>query len=133
MATDLDIGSATNSIILLVSADLGQFHADLNGIANEQVDGSVRRAQFGQTLSVSHPWGKVTLDGELWHFSQPLTHGNAVGNLWAVSYPLKKNLVVDSGFERGLTGTSTQWGGFAGFTYLLPHRLWRVHKTQSQP
>jgi hypothetical protein len=132
-ATDLDIGSADNSAILLVSTDLGQFHFDINGMANEQVDGAVRRAQFGQTLSISHPLGKVTIAGELWHFSQPLTNGNAAGNLWAVSYPVKKNLVVDSGFEHGLTGTSTQWEGFAGFTFLLPHRLWRVNKSQSQP
>ena len=131
-ATDFDMGSANNSAILLVSTDLGQFHFDINGMVNEQVDGAVRRAQFGQTLSVSHPLGKVTIAGELWHFSQPLTHGNAAGSLWAVSYPLKKNLVVDSGFEHGLTGTSTQWEGFAGFTYLLPHRLWRARKSQSQ-
>ena len=132
-ATDLDMGSADNSAILLVSTDVGQFHFDINGMVNEQVDGVVRRAQFGQTLSVSHPFGKVTLAGELWHFSQPLTRGNAVGNLWAVSYPVKKNLVVDAGFEHGLTGTSTQWEGFAGFTYLLPHRLWRTRRIQNQP
>lgn len=132
-ATDLDIGSATNSVLLLVSTDLGKLHFDINGIANEQVDAAVRRAQFGQTLSVSHPLGKVTLAGEFWHFSQPLTHGNAAGNLWAVSYPPKKNLVLDAGFEHGLTGTSTQWEGFAGFTYLLPHRLWRSRKTNRQP
>ena len=132
-ATDLDIGSATNSMVLLVSTDLGKFHFDINGIVNEQVDAAVRRAQFGQTLSVSHPIGKVTLAGEFWHFSQPLTRGNAAGNLWAVSYPLKKNLVIDAGFEHGLTGSSTQWEGFAGFTYLLPHRLWRARKPSRQP
>jgi hypothetical protein len=132
-ATDLDMGSANNSAILLVSTDLGQFHFDINGMANEQVDSPVRRAQFGQTLSISHPLGKVTIAAELWHFSQPLTHGNAAGNLWAVSYPVKKNLVVDTGFEHGLTSTSTQWEGFAGFTYLLPHRLWRARRTSSHP
>jgi hypothetical protein len=131
-ATDFDIGSADNSLTLLVSTDFAGFHFDINAMANEQVNGAVRRAQFGQTLSISHPVGKVTIAGELWHFSQPLTHGNAVGNLWAVSYPIKKNLVVDSGLQRGLTGTSTQWEGFAGFTYLLPHRLWRARKTQSR-
>jgi hypothetical protein len=47
--------------------------------------------------------------------------------LWAVSYPIRKNLVVDAGFDHGLTSSSTQWEGFAGFTYLLPHRLWRSH------
>ena len=127
-ATDLDMGSANNSTIVLVSTDLGKIHFDINGMANEQVDGAVRRAQFGETLSVSHPLGAFTVAGELWHFSQPLTHGNAAGNLWALSYPFKKNLVADAGFERGLTSTSTQWEGFAGFTYLLPHRLWRARK-----
>lgn len=131
-ATDLDMGSADNSAILLVSTDLGQFHFDINGMVNEQVDGAVRRAQFGQTLSVSHPLGKVTIAGELWHFSQPFTPGNAIGNLWAISYPLKKNLVLDAGFEHGLTGTSTQWEGFAGFTYLLPRKLWKARKGQTQ-
>jgi len=130
-ATDLDMGSADNSAILLVSTDLGQFHFDINGMANEQVDAPVRRAQFGQTLSISHPLGKVTIAAELWHFSQPFTHGNVAGNLWSVSYALKKNLIVDVGFEHGLTSTSTQWEGFAGFTYLLPHRLWRERKTPS--
>ena len=32
--------------------------------------------------------------------------------------------LLDAGFDRGLTHTSTQWEAFCGFTYLLPHRLW---------
>jgi hypothetical protein len=52
---------------------------------------------------------------------------NAIGNLWAISYPLKPNLIVDCGFNHGFTSSSTQWEGFAGFTYLLPHRLWNSH------
>jgi len=125
-APDIDIGTAKNSVILLVSTDAAGFHFDINGIASEQSDDGVRRVQFGQTLSVSHPIGKVTIAGELWHFSQPLSRSNAVGNLWAASYPLRKNLVADAGFNHGLTSTSTQWEGFAGFTYLLPHRLWQT-------
>ena len=125
-APDIDIGTARNTAILLVSADMAGFHFDVNGMASEQPGNAVRRAQFGQTLSVSHPLGKVTIAGEMWHFSQPLIRGNAVGNLWAVSYAPRKNIVVDAGFEHGLTSTSTQWEGFAGFTYVLPHRLWRV-------
>jgi hypothetical protein len=125
-AADIDIGSAKNTGILLVSMDATGFHFDINGLVSEQADAGIRRAQFGQTVSVSHPLGPVTIGGELWHFSQPLIRGNAVGNLWCVSYALRKNLVVDAGFNRGLTSTSTQWEGFAGFTYLLPHRLWRA-------
>lgn len=125
-APDIDIGTANRSGVLLVSLDAGGFHFDINGLANEQKAGGVRRAQFGQTLSVSRTYGKWTYSGELWHFSQPLTHGNAAGSLWAASYEMRRNLVVDAGFNRGLTSTSTQWEGFAGFTYLLPHRLWRA-------
>jgi hypothetical protein len=127
-APELDIGTFRNSVLLLVSGDLPGVHFDINGIVTEQADANVRRAQFGQTLSVSHAIGKLTVAGELWHFTQPLIRGNAVGNLWAVSYELRKNIVADAGFDHGLTGTSTDWEGFAGFTYLLPHRLWPARK-----
>lgn len=127
-APDIDIGTPEHSVILLISDDLFGFHFDLNGMFNEQLDDHVGRAQFGQTISISHPLKKFTIAAELWHFTQPFSNGNAVGNLWAVSYPVRKNLVVDCGFNRGLTSTSTQWEGFAGFTYLLPHRLWPREK-----
>jgi hypothetical protein len=126
-APEIDIGTFRQSALFLVSDDLAGFHFDINGIFSEQAEGTVRRGQFGQTLSVSHPLGLFTIAGEIWHFTQPLTNGNAVGNLWALSYPIRKNLVVDAGVNHGLTSTSTQWEGFAGFTYVLPHRLWRSH------
>ncbi len=123
-APDLDIGSFRNSALLLISADVKGFHYDTNYIFNEVANGAVRRAQFGQTLSVSHPlWKKFGISGEIWHFTQPFLHGNAVGNLWAVNYNARKNLVFDFGFQHGITSTSAQWEAFAGFTYLLPHKL----------
>jgi len=127
-APEVDIGTFRQSALILVSEDLGGFHVDVNGIFSEQVEGAVRRCQFGQTLSVSHPLRGVTIAGELWHFTQPLTQGNAVGMLWSASYPLRKNIVLDAGFNHGLTSSSTQWEGFAGFTYVLPRRLWRARK-----
>jgi hypothetical protein len=127
-APDTDIGSFHRSALFLLSEDFGRFHVDMNGVFSEQTGNGVRRGQFGQTLSISHPLGRFTAAGELWHFTQPLTHGNAVGNLWALSYTAKKNLVFDAGLDRGLTSSSTQWEGFAGLTYLLPHRLWRSQK-----
>jgi hypothetical protein len=122
---ELDFGSPRNSLLLLASADVKGFHYDANAIFNEQTQGVVHRGQFGQTLSISHPIiGKLSLSAEIWHFTQPFLHGNAVGNLWAVSYAARKTLVFDAGFNRGLTSTSTHWEEFVGFTYLLPHRLW---------
>lgn len=121
---DLDIGSARNSALLLVSADVKGFHYDTNYFFNEVVETAVHRAQFGQTLSVSHSLGKkFGVTGEIWHFSQPFLRSNAVGNLWALNYNLRKNLVFDGGFDRGLTSTSTRWEVFAGFTYLLPYKI----------
>jgi Putative MetA-pathway of phenol degradation len=121
---DLDIGNARDSALLLLSADVKGFHYDTNFFFNQVIDSAVHRAQFGQTLSVSHPlWRKVGLSGEIWHFTQPFLRSNAVGSLWALNYNLRRNLVLDAGFNRGLTSTSTRWEVFTGFTYLLPHKL----------
>ena len=127
-APELDIGTFRQSGTILLSDDLYGFHIDANGILAEQITGAVHRAQFGQTLSVSHPLGRFTGSSEIWHFSQPFLRGNAVGNLWAVSHAVRRNLVVDAGFDHGLTHTSTHWEIFLGFTYLLPHRLWPDHR-----
>lgn len=122
---EVDFGSPRNSLLLLVSADVKGFHYDANAIFNEQTKEVMHRVQFGQTLSISHPIvGKLSLSGELWHFTQPFLRGHAVGNLWAVSYAARKTLVFDAGFNRGLTSTSTHWEAFVGFSYLFPHRLW---------
>ncbi len=124
-APEVDIGTFRQNGIFLVSGDLWGFHFDANGIASEQIESKVRRLQFGQTLSVSHPFRRFTISGEIWHFSQPFLNSNAMGNLWAVAYTIRSNLVVDIGFDHGLTRTSTQWEAFLGFTYLLPHRIWK--------
>ena len=125
-APELDLGTFVQSGTILLSDDAYGFHFDLNGLALEQQDDAtkVRRAQFAQTLAVSHPFKKVTVSSEIWHFAQPLTKGMAVGTLSSVSYAVHKNVVLDGGFDHGLTRTSTQWETFVGFTYLLPKRLW---------
>jgi hypothetical protein len=125
-APELDYGSPTNSFLLLASADVMGFHYDANAIFTELVQEPVRRAQYGQTLSISHALpGRFSLSGEIWHFTQPFLRGNAVGNLWAIGYTARKTLVLDAGFNRGLTGTSTRWEAFVGFTYLLPHGIFK--------
>lgn len=123
-APEFDYGSPTNSAMILASADVKGFHYDANAIFTELVQGPVRRAQFGQSLSISHalPWN-FSLSGEIWHFTQPYLRSNAIGNLWAAGYTVNPRLVLDAGFDRGLTGTSTRWEAFAGFTYLLPRKL----------
>jgi len=123
-APELDIGTNRQSGTILLSNDMAGFHFDANFIVTEQTEFGTRRAQIGQTISISHQLKKFTISGELWHFTQPYFASNAVGNLWAVSYPIRRNLVIDGGFDHGITSTSTHWEEFVGFTYLLPHRLW---------
>jgi hypothetical protein len=89
-------------------------------------DGGAPEFDYGRR-TISHRFlRRFTLSGEIWHFTQPFLKSNAVGNLWAISYSARKTLVFDAGFNHGLTGTSTSWEGFVGFTYLFPHRLWKV-------
>jgi hypothetical protein len=121
---EVDLGAPRSSLLLLLSGDVIGFHYDANALANELEENATRRFQSGQTLSISHPLKGVTISGEIWHFTQPFAKGHAIGNLWAISYPMRRNLVIDGGFDRGLTSTSTQWEAFVGFTYLLPRRLW---------
>ena len=125
-APDLDIGSSLQGAVVLFSLDAGKIHADINGLVDEQRGSGFRRAQYGQTIAVSRSFGRWTPAGEIWHFTQPLLNSNAVGDLWSLSYTLRPNLVFDAGVDHRLTHTATQWEGFAGFTYLLPHRLWRA-------
>ena len=125
-APNLDFGSPTDSFLLLASGDWGKLHFDTNVIFNRMADHGVLRPQYGQTLSLSHPLrGRWSASGEIWHFTQPFLHASATGTLWALGFAQRRNLVWDGGFDRGLTGTSTHWEAFAGFTYLLPRRLWR--------
>ena len=83
-APDLDTGSFQNSLQLLASADVKGFHYDTNYIFDEVVNGAVRRAQFGQTLSVSHPLGtKFGISGKILAlhsaFSTRQCHRQSVG------------------------------------------------------
>jgi hypothetical protein len=123
-APEFDLGSPLNSFLVLASADVKGFHYDANAFFTELKQMPVHRAQYGQSLTVSHPIRRrFTLSGEIWRFTQPFLRSNTVGNLWALSYMARKNLVFDAAFNRGLTATSTRWQVLAGFTYLLPHRL----------
>ena len=54
-----------------------------------------------------------------------------IGNLSAVAYTVSNNLVIDVGFNRGLTKTSTDWETFFGFTYLLPYRIWKEQSSHA--
>ena len=141
-SANLDSGDAVQSLLLFFGGDLPLgLHYDSNVLFNEQTDGATRRAQSGQTLALSHSVlaeaFKERLGGivELSHFTQPLDgetrqgafvpRASAVDLLFVGTYSVRPNLVLDLSFDRGLTSTSTKQQASVGFTYILPHRLWR--------
>jgi len=155
-AANLDSGDFKQALIFFFSGDLPHgTHYDSIYQFNEQrsVDNGttvgnspahpVRRAQYAQTLSLSHPIfpkstaGRLAFDVELEHFTQPFVtstahnqpvavRANAVDLLVTTPFALRPNLVLDAAILRGLTSTSTQWQGTAGVTWLVPHRLWKA-------
>ena len=71
--------------LLLASADVKAFTTTQTRSSTNSFK-AVRRAQFGQTLSISHrSAGKLTLPARSGTLLS-LSSGNAVGNLWAVGY-----------------------------------------------
>ena len=107
-----------------MSTDIRGFHFDVNAMFNEAVNGPASRVQYGQTLSVSHDLaGDFSFSGEVSRFTQPFLRGNAIQNLWDLAYKANRTLVLDIGFSRGLTSSSTHWQAFAGFTYMIPRKL----------
>jgi hypothetical protein len=80
---EVDVSSARNSRLLLASADVKGFHYDANAMFNDVIESGTHRAQFGQSLTMSHPVNKkVGISREIWHFSQPFLRSNAIGNPW---------------------------------------------------
>ena len=142
--SDIDLGSQVQTGMILFSGHAPgiDVHYDSNLVVSEQSGDSadashtVRRAQFGETISIDRPLltDNLQFSLELYHFSQPLlhashagqtvTHANLLDGLFALSYSVRPNLVLDGGFAHGFTSTSTRWQSFAGFTYVLPKRLW---------
>ena len=144
-SSNLDVGDYVQSALLLLSGDLpGGLHYDANLVLNEQnsdqnsasATHSTRRGQFAQSAALSHPLfpkatgSRLTGVAELSHFAEPfvatttIPHPGTLGLLFAATFTLRPNIVLDAAFDHGLTSTSTQWQGDFGVTYLLPHRLW---------
>jgi hypothetical protein len=104
----------------IYSADLGDWHTDLNLLASRlgQADPGASRTQWLWAASLSRPlndrWGVV---GE---FSG--THEGGTQNsrqfLLAASYNLSRRVTLDAGAARSLRSGAPEWSAFTGFTWL---------------
>ena len=113
-------GKPDYGINAIYSADLGDWHTDLNLVTTRlgQVDPGASRGQLLWAASLSRAlndqWGVV---GELSGTHQRGTE-NTSQFLFAASCNLNKRLTLDAGAARSLRGGTPVWSAFTGFTWL---------------
>lgn len=113
-------GKSDYSFNGIYSADLGEYHTDLNLVSTRvgRVDPGVSRGQILWAASLSKSlndrWGVV---GELSGTHQRGVAGSAQ-LLGAASYNVSKSLVLDAGLARSMRSGVPDWSIFTGFTML---------------
>ena len=114
-------GKSDYSLNGIYSADLGDYHTDLNLVATRvgRVDPETSRGQLLWATSLSRAlsdrWGVVV---ELSGTRQRGVGGTAQA-LGAASYNVSKSLSLDAGLARSIRGGNADWSVFTGFTALV--------------
>ena len=115
----LGSGDADVLVMLMLSRDVGAFHADLN-LLNTWLGRKPPRSRETQpagSLSVSRtlsgPW---SVTGEIYSIGGVSGSGAWVSNLWAAGYKVSSRLVLDSGIDVGLSQAAPKISIFAGLT-----------------
>ena len=104
----------------IYSADLGDWHTDLNLVATRlgQTDPGASRGQLLWAASLSRALGDQW--GVVGEFSGTHQRGaeNSSQFLLAASYNVDKHLTLDAGAARSLRSGAPVWSAFTGFTWL---------------
>jgi len=113
-------GKTDTDINAIYSADLGDWHIDLNLIAIHlgAPDAGTSHLQTLWAAALSRPLNDALgLVGEL-----SGTHQSGVGSaaqfLFGASYSVTKSLVLDAGMARRVSGGAPTWQAVAGFTWV---------------
>lgn len=114
----LGSGESDRTVMLILSRDFGPFHADLNDLETWLGRGGGKdERQAAGTLSVSRAIGeRWSLTGELYALASTSQSATVVSNLWCVALKLRPSLVLDGGFDVGLSHGAQRISVFAGFT-----------------
>ena len=119
----LGSGQVDHSVNLLVSKDAGNVHFDFNFVhfwigrqgapgfdQNDQPDLAFSRRVHGPLQFTGEFYGVTSLNK---------TTPSFVSSLWALSWTVRPRLVVDGGFEAGLTSGGPHRHAFFGATYSI--------------
>jgi hypothetical protein len=113
-------GKTDSDINTIYSADLGDWHTDLNltAIYLSAPDAGTSHLQTLWAAALSRPLNDVLgLVGELSGTHQSGA-GSAAQFLFAASYSVTKSLVLDAGMSRRVRGGAPTWQAIAGFTWV---------------
>ncbi len=119
----LGSGQVDHSFTFLASKDIAHIHFDFN--ATRFLIGRANASGFDQNdqlnLAFSRPiHGPLQFTGEFYGSTQlNQTTPSFVSSLWALTYTIVPRLVIDGGFEAGLTDNGPHRHAFAGFTYSI--------------
>lgn len=133
----LGSGRVDHSFIFGASESVGRFNFDFNltQFLVAQPTGSGYDANQQLALAFSHPiHGKLQFVGEFYGETElnRSTPGYA-SSLWALTYTITPRLVIDAGFETGLTPGGPHHHAFFGATYSIAnlYRTFRRKRAQA--
>jgi hypothetical protein len=133
----LGTGHVDHTFTFLASKDIAQFHFDFNFtqflIGRPNTSGFDKNQQLN--LAFSHVIrGKLQVTGEFYGDTRlnQTTPGFA-SSLWALTYTVVPRLVIDSGFEAGLTSGGPHRHAFVGATYSIANLYpgWRRNRSRN--
>ncbi len=118
----LGSGYVDHQFTLLASKDISQVHFDFNAsqfLIGRTQGGFDKNRQFNLAFSrVIH--GGLQFTGELYGDTQlNQSQPGFASSLWALTYTILPRLVIDGGFESGLTAGGPHRHAFAGVTYSI--------------
>jgi hypothetical protein len=119
----LGTGRVDHSLTFLASKDIAGVHFDFNAthfwIARESALGFDHNDELNLAFSRIIR-GRLGFTGEFYGETQlNRTTPSFVSSLWALTYTIHPRLVIDGGFEGGLTSGGPHRHVFAGFTYSI--------------
>lgn len=112
-------GRVSDTLVALASKDFGKLHADFNLIDSwVGLPQGGRAQQPAAALALTHPIaGPWSFGGELYAIGGGAAGPSDVATLWNLAYQVSPRLVLDAGFDHGLTGSSPRWNYFVGLTW----------------
>jgi Putative MetA-pathway of phenol degradation len=132
-AKGLGSGEPDETLMLLLSRDLGPFHADANLLSTRRgrpaAEGGGTAFQPAATLSISRTVDEQwSLTGELYWIGATPHNARIVSNLWALGFKVSPRLVLDAGVDVGLSHGAQKLSLFTGLTV----GMFRVRRPPAQ-